>query len=339
MKFTKKIMINLEQRINYENFGLFNKIKQKLLFIGYTLWLAAIVGCGGGGNGGSILPHEIAFVSGRDGNNEIYAMNPDGSEQTRLTNNLRADNHPSYSPDGSEIAFESLINNDFDIYVMKSNGTGEVNLTNDPSYDERTPTFSPDGSKIAFVSNMDGDSEVYIMNRDGTGIIRVTDSAGFNTSPTWSFDGTEIFYVSNRDVNWQIYKVKKDGTGDTRITNDSFNNYAPACSPDGSEIVYHSNLSGEVNMGIYVSNIDGTGRTLIYGDTSIPSKFDCVFPAYSPTGNEIVFFSNKDGTTEIPPFFGDHIYKMNSDGTGVTRLTKGSTNEGNAYPVWGNLTP
>ena len=30
---------------------------------------------------------KIAFVSNRDGNQEIYVMNADGSNQTRLTNN------------------------------------------------------------------------------------------------------------------------------------------------------------------------------------------------------------------------------------------------------------
>ena len=43
---------------------------------------------------------KIAFTSERDGNNEIYIMNSDGSEQTRLTNNSADDWLPSFSPDG-----------------------------------------------------------------------------------------------------------------------------------------------------------------------------------------------------------------------------------------------
>src|SRR5262245_87396 len=50
---------------------------------------------------------KIAFVSNRDGNNEIYAMNADGSNQTRLTNNPAFDNGPSFARDGSKIAFFS----------------------------------------------------------------------------------------------------------------------------------------------------------------------------------------------------------------------------------------
>jgi Tol biopolymer transport system component len=48
---------------------------------------------------------KIAFISTRDGNYEIYVMNPDGSEQTRLTNNPTIDQEPDWSPDGTKIVF------------------------------------------------------------------------------------------------------------------------------------------------------------------------------------------------------------------------------------------
>jgi TolB protein len=45
-----------------------------------------------------IVKNKIAFRSERDGNPEIYIMNVDGSEQTRLTNNPASDVDPSFSP-------------------------------------------------------------------------------------------------------------------------------------------------------------------------------------------------------------------------------------------------
>ena len=50
---------------------------------------------------------KIAFSSDRDGNFEIYVMNADGSEQTRLTDNSASDQEPAWSPDGRRIAFVS----------------------------------------------------------------------------------------------------------------------------------------------------------------------------------------------------------------------------------------
>src|SRR3954469_3700262 len=48
---------------------------------------------------------KIAFDSNRDGNEEIYVMNPDGTGQTRLTNDPAGDFGPAWSPDGTKIAF------------------------------------------------------------------------------------------------------------------------------------------------------------------------------------------------------------------------------------------
>ncbi len=53
------------------------------------------------------LNGKIAFETGRDGNSEIYSMNPDGSGQTNLTNNSTVDVNPAWSPDGTKIAFAS----------------------------------------------------------------------------------------------------------------------------------------------------------------------------------------------------------------------------------------
>ncbi len=41
---------------------------------------------------------KTAFNSDRDGNNEIYVMNADGSGQTRLTDDPALDANPAWSP-------------------------------------------------------------------------------------------------------------------------------------------------------------------------------------------------------------------------------------------------
>ena len=74
---------------------------------------------------------QIAFMSDRDGNFEIYVMNIDGSNQKRLTNSAIGDWYPSWSPDGSQIIFSNAGGKDRkerNIYVMDADGTGKRKL-------------------------------------------------------------------------------------------------------------------------------------------------------------------------------------------------------------------
>lgn len=72
---------------------------------------------------------KIVFVSGRDGNKEIFVMNADGTAQTRLTNNPAFDGRPSWSPDGRRIAFVSDRDGNLEIYVISARGSNEGRLT------------------------------------------------------------------------------------------------------------------------------------------------------------------------------------------------------------------
>jgi hypothetical protein len=164
---------------------------------------------------------KIAFTSSRDGNNEIYTMNSDGTGQTRLTNHPESDFQPMFSPDGTKIVFAS--NQDTggppEIYIMNSDGTGQTRLTNN-IFGDLHPSFSPDGTKIVFLSNRDGPIDIYTMDVDGTNVTRLTDSIVSSTL-SWSPDGTKIAFTSIRDGNAEIYMMNSDGTDQTRLTNDA----------------------------------------------------------------------------------------------------------------------
>ena len=75
---------------------------------------------------------QIVFHSDRDGNQEIYLMNADGSNIRRLTNNPSIDRGPFWSPDGKKIGFHSDRTGDLDIYTMNVDGSNQTNLTNSP---------------------------------------------------------------------------------------------------------------------------------------------------------------------------------------------------------------
>jgi hypothetical protein len=69
--------------------------------------LAAITGTYGVTARGGGIPGSVAFSSARDGNNEIYVMDPDGADPVRITEDAASDVDPALSPDGRHIVFTS----------------------------------------------------------------------------------------------------------------------------------------------------------------------------------------------------------------------------------------
>ncbi len=120
----------------------------------------------------AISPGKITFRSSRDGNPEIYVMDADGANQTRLTNNAASDDEPRFSPNASKIVFQSDRDGNFEIYTMNADGTNQVRVTNNAATDQ-VASFSPDGSRIVFVSNRAAAAnfDIYVMNSDGTNVL------------------------------------------------------------------------------------------------------------------------------------------------------------------------
>ena len=259
----------------------------------------------------------IAFHSDRDGNHEIYVMNADGSNVTRLTNNLAQDWFPRWSPDGRQIAFSSNRDGDHEIYVMNEDGSGMTQLTEDPAMDW-LPNWSPDGRLIVFASSRDGDNEVYVMNVDGSLVTQLIQNQVHDWAPVWSPDGRYITFISDRDGDNEIYVMNDDGSEETRLTYDTNSDVTPSWSHDGRNIAFSSDRDGDNE--IYVMNDDGTSLTRL-----THNEWEDRFPSWSIESHHIAFHTNRDGNYEI--------YVMNADGTGLRNVTNNLA--GDTAPHWG----
>lgn len=148
-------------------------------------------------NGSNHLPtwsadgRKIAFVSDRNGTNDIWIMNADGSGQMRVTTLAGEESHPSFSPDGLSIVFSSTVNDIANLMVVNVDGSGLKTLTSGP-YKDWNPSWGSRG--IIFSSNRDVSSEhwkAWIILADGTGLQRFGNFMAID--PVWTKDGNVLF--------------------------------------------------------------------------------------------------------------------------------------------------
>jgi Tol biopolymer transport system component len=137
----------------------------------------------------------IAFTTNRDGNDEIYTMDPIGHSVQRRTNMPSSERDPAWSPDGEIVAFVSDRDGNDDVFALDRR-QNLVPLTRDAAPD-RSPAWSPDGRRIAFQSFRDGNWEIYVMDADGRDQRRVTNSPAGDTNPSRSPDGQTIAFTSS----------------------------------------------------------------------------------------------------------------------------------------------
>lgn len=294
----------------------------------------------------------IAFASNRDGNAQIYLMNTDGTNQTRLTANAANDESPRWSPDGSRIVFQSDRDNPFcgvaDIYVMNQDGSGQARLTSEAN-DDSAPVWSPDGTKIAFQSARNGTNyQVYVMNADGNGQVNISNSSANDGQPSWSPDGTKIAFTSDRDHpgSPSVYVMNANGNNQTRLTfiASAFRDEQPAWSPNGAKLAFASTRDSivetwqetddeggvlvrtavRVNKEVYVMNADGSNQMRLTNSLGNDDS-----PAWSRDGTQIGFRSDRDRECCDPT---QQVWVMNADGSSQVNL---SNNEyGDLCPSW-----
>ncbi len=206
----------------------------------------------------------IAFSSNREGDNQIFVMNADGSGVTRITNDYQND-FPVWLPEGDQVAFRTTDGKGLWWWRIVNIETSQVTQFSQPTYDFffQTPAWSPDVQRIAYMSleeqkqRNDGSSQIHVQNIDGSEDVALTHDTWANINPVWSPDGKKIAFLSERDGTYNkfaLYVMTADGKNIEKLTDPDFSEICHlSWSPDGTSIAIDSDL---LDGNIYIIDLD-----------------------------------------------------------------------------------
>ena len=279
---------------------------------------------------------KILFASLRDGNSEVYIMNPDGSEQVNLTQHPAIDQQAIWSPTGEQILFVSNRRDlrprgTRDLYLMDPDGSNVRRVFRRKIEAWRTaPTWSPDGKQIAY-RQLDhsggGTSGMYILTLGE----QDPEFIGKFSSPAWSPDGTEIACeTAEPGREWIILMNTRTRKHERLLPKKALPwQEEPSWSATGDKLAFVGNnnpLPVILDRGlhnawrdkqtIFIVNRDGTGLKQLVEEAGQ----EAWAPALSPNGEEVLY------TQRINEW--NQIFKVDVNSGVQTQLTHIDRNSG-----------
>ena len=260
---------------------------------------------------------KILFTSSRDGNREIYMMNPDGSEQVNLTQHRAEDMSAVWSPRGDKILFVSNRQGTGvrDLYVMDPDGSNIRRVFKRKAKGQRrNPAWSPDGKQFVY-SYVDWDRWEFGLYL-GTFGEEDAEELPYGSSPEWSPDGSEIAYsishqfgsrltfmdvrtrkleqpLPDKALQWQ-YNPSWSAVGD-RLAISGNRHLLPVIDGKGLDEARALHNAWQDKFTVFIVNRDGTGlRQLIEEDGS-----GAGVSALSPDGSEVLYAQVINGHSQI----------------------------------------
>ncbi len=265
----------------------------------------------------------VVFYSNRDGDDDVYMMDLDGTGLHQLTNEPGRDYEGDISPDGKTIVFatQRAAGDNSQLFLMDADGSNVRRLTF--SADEGSPYaagnviddyahWSYDGTRVVFQRSSDVsgnmDADVWVID-PATGeerqITNLPDT--WDSTPAFTHDNKAVTFERGTGPDFSIYRVDLDTGEATRLTGDNAGRAVGGkLSPDGKKLLYTSNIDGDVE--IYLQDMDSGDTTNLTDNEAVDT-----YPHWSPDGKQILFESDRDGNHEI--------YVMDANGADVRRLT------------------
>lgn len=188
---------------------------------------------------------EIAFMSDRSGDPEVYVARADGGGLRRLTDTPGRDAHPAYTPDGAMLLFQSPRNDgQVRLFSMAADGSAQRQLAVTQGFCG-VPAVSPDGRRVALMcsgrATAPGRDEfpwrLFVMDIRGGDLIPVGDGPGNDQAPVWTPDGTGLVYFSNQSGSDQLHRINLATGAVEALTQGPHSHRAAAFTSDGETLL------------------------------------------------------------------------------------------------------
>ena len=255
---------------------------------------------------------KILFTSTRDGNHEVYMMNPDGTEQVNLTQHPASDISAVWSPTGEQILFASDRQRKgvWDLYLMDADGSNVRRVFKQKTkISRRSPTWSPDGKRFAYV--YDGwkhqiKSRLHLASFGEEDV----ESLPYADSLAWSPDGSEIACCVPHALGARLTFINVDTRDREQPLPDKALRwqYLPSWSAAGDRLAISGNkhpipaiLDRELHEAwrdkttVYIVNRDGTGLRQLVEEAGP----NIGVAALSPDGSEVLYAQEINGNEQI----------------------------------------
>ena len=184
----------------------------------------------------------IAFKSDRAGSYNLYLMDADGRNVTRITEHAGNDHDPAWTPDGRSLLFASdrdRGNGRVDLYRLALNDRSVERLTTNFEGFAFMPSVSPDGNWAAFVSTTfphrgGWTNQIHVIEL-ATKMTWPFDVTAPGCWPSWSPDGQSIAHVLLDDTSSTVQVISSFGDEPEPLPGEPSRwHYYPDWSPDGT---------------------------------------------------------------------------------------------------------
>jgi TolB protein len=179
----------------------------------------------------------ISFVSTRGGSFDLWVMDADGTNLTRLTDHPANDFDPIWAPDGQSLIFSSERDSRSDLYRLWLKDRRIDRLTHHFVGRAIMPSVSPDGKSVAFAAQtlqrlQFWEFQIHVLDL-ATGKTRALDNSGGACWPSWSPDGRLANVLLAKEPS-AIQIRNADGSAARELASDAKRwHYYPDWSKDG----------------------------------------------------------------------------------------------------------